>query len=1041
MKWAFKQNSQAAIYLAIVVLLALPFLTDLVVARGTSVWVAYLLPLALAYYVWRPEVPLVVAAAATVLVIVGYFNAPPGIDPAISRVNRTIGIVTAWAIAASGYMFIRSRIATRANEWFQAGQVGLARNAGGEQRLDELGESILRFLVAYLEATAGALFIRDGNAFRRIATFGVPADARIPESVGPGDGLVGEAIRDGKSFTLNDVPDGYLYYGTSLGRGRPRHLLVAPAAVDSEINAVVELGFARNVNQNALPLLERVGEQIAVAIRSARYRTRLQELLEETQRQAEELQSQSTQLRTANDELEEQARSLQESQTKLEQQQTELEQANAQLEEQTRLLEAQRDDLARTQTSLRSESQKLADASRYKSEFLANMSHELRTPLNSLLILARLLADNRAGNLSSEQVKYARTIESSGNDLLGLINDILDISKIEAGRVDLHPEAIPIAHLLQKLKDHFQSVATEKGLQLSTEIAAGTPSDLVTDSQRLEQVLKNFMSNALKFTEKGEVVLSAAKRPDDKVAFTVRDTGIGIPPEQHHVIFEAFRQADGTINRKFGGTGLGLSISRELTRLLGGEIVVDSAVGRGSAFTLVVPQSYDPKLVRSRDVAVIASAPHGAFAPPDPAAELPLSPRPGSARRTFVPDDRDKLSVDKRIVLVVEDDPTFARILLDLAHELDIQCLVADTADEGVLLARQYLPHAVLLDIELPDHSGLSVLDRLKHDVRTRHIPVHVVSVGDYTHVALSSGAAGFMLKPVKRERLIQALENLETRLSQRMRQVLIVEDDADQLESIRLLLASHDVQTVGVSNAAACLEQLKARSFDCMVVDLTLPDVSGFDLLEQLSQDDSLAFPPVIVYTGRDLTAEQELKLRRLSKSIIIKGARSPERLLDEVTLFLHQVVADLPERQRAMLAQSLNRDAALEGRRVLVVEDDVRNVFAVTGILEPHGVQVQIARNGREALAALERAETGGAQSIDLVLMDVMMPEMDGLTATREIRKRSQWRNLPIIVLTAKAMKDDQQQCLAAGANDYLAKPLDVDKLLSLVRVWMPR
>ncbi len=510
----------------------------------------------------------------------------------------------------------------------------------------------------------------------------------------------------------------------------------------------------------------------------------------------------------------------------------------------------------------------------------------------------------------------------------------------------------------------------------------------------------------------------------------MRDTGPGIPAEQQQVIFEAFRQADGTISRKYGGTGLGLSISRELAHLLGGEVSVASAPGQGSAFTLILPDSYEP--------VAVGPAPMPA---PAPTRARPSNPKPGK-KRGVVPaeDDRERLSGDARVILIVEDDPVFARILCEIAHEQGFQCLIAGTADEGALMARQYVPHAVILDMNLPDHTGLSVLDRIKRDVRTRHIPVHVVSVDDDSRAALSSGAIGYLFKPVKREQLVDMLEGLEARMAQRMRRVLVVEDDAQQAESVKLLLASREVETLEAHSAAQCIELLGSQTFDCMVLDLNLPDASGFDLLERLSGDETLGFPPVIVYTGRDLSADEELRLRKYSKSIIVKGAKSPERLLDEVTLFLHQVVSDLPEPQQALIAKSLTRDAALEGRRVLLVEDDIRNVYAVTSIFEPHGVDVRIARNGREALTALESAAEG-ENPVDLVLMDVMMPEMDGLTATRELRKASWGRDLPVIMLTAKAMARDQQDCLDAGANDYLAKPLDVDKLLSLVRVWMPR
>jgi signal transduction histidine kinase/CheY-like chemotaxis protein len=1039
MKFTFERKMEPVLYAVIAGLVLLPFFADLFMPLGTAVWVIYLLPIVLAYLVSRPLVPPGIAAIATVLVVLGFVLAPPGVDPDIAQVNRALGLATAWVMGLTGYFFIKNKLAVRTEEWLQAGQVGLADITRGEQRLDELGDNILRFLATYLDARAGVLFIQDGNAFHRVATYGVPADARVPAAVTPGDGLLGQAIKDGRDFLVSKVPDDYLYFGSSLGQTKPRHLLISPAKADGEINAVVELGLTERPNEAALELLERLAEAIGMTVRSAKYRQRLQELLEETQQQAEELQQQSEELRAANEELEEQSRVLRESQTRLETQQAELEQTNTQLEEQTQLLEAQRDDLGRTQAELATQARELERASRYKSEFLANMSHELRTPLNSLLIMARLLADNRHGNLTADEVKYAETIETSGNDLLTLINDILDISKIEAGRLDLQPHPVRIAHIVEKLTATFEATAAEKRLALRSEIAADAPVEIETDPQRLEQVLKNFLSNAVKFTERGEVVVGVAPRGMDRIGFTVRDTGIGIPAAEQEAIFEAFRQADGTISRKYGGTGLGLSISRELARLLGGDIEVESTLGEGSAFTLVIPRIYDPAHVAPRATPVIGGSPGRAEPMPlaGPPFEESISRAP--ARRQ-VEDDRERLSGDSRIILVVEDDAAFARILRDLAHELGFQCLVGETAEEGLLLARQYLPHAVILDVALPDHTGLSVLDRLKHDTRTRHIPVHVVSVSDYTQTALSLGAAGYMLKPVKREKLVQALEGLETHLAQRLRRVLIVEDDADQLESVRLLLASRDVETVGARTAATALEQLKAETFDCMVLDLRLPDVSGFDLLDKLSRDEVFAFPPVIVYTGRDLTPDEELRLRKFSKSIIIKGAKSPERLLDEVTLFLHQVVAELPEKQQKMLAKALNRDAVLEGRRVLVVEDDVRNVFALTSVFEPHGAAVQIARNGREAIEALERTGNG-APPIDLVLMDIMMPEMDGLTATRHIRSRSQWRNLPIIALTAKATTTDHEQCLAAGANDYLAKPLDVDKLLSLVRVWMPR
>ncbi|WP_129791091.1 response regulator [Sphingosinicella sp. CPCC 101087] len=1021
------------LYGALVMFLAVPFAADLLLPLGTAVWVIYLLPTVFAYFASRPLVPLAVAGLSTFLVVIGFFLAPTGVDPEIAQLNRTLGLVTTWLLAGVGFLFIRNRLAIRTQEWLQAGQVGLAQAVGGEQPLHELSASALRFLAEYVDASAGAMFIREGDEFRRYATYGVPEDARVPERFRLSDGLLGQAAQDRRGFIVDDVPEDYLYFGSSFGQSRPRQLLIATACTDGEVNAVVELGLRRGGTGEVSELLDRISDQLGVTVRSGKYRARLQELLEETQQQAEELQAQSEELRSSNEELEAQSKALLESQARLEAQQSELEEANSQLEEQAQALETQRDDLARAQGSLKTQALELEQASRYKSEFLANMSHELRTPLNSLLIMARLLAENRTGNLTPDQVRHAETIETSGNDLLALINDVLDISKIEAGRLELQPRRIRVAPLVEKLKAAFDAAADAKGLALRTEIAPNMPAEVETDPQRVEQVLKNFLSNAIKFTERGEIVLSVAAVDDGRFAFTVRDTGVGIAPDQQQVIFEAFRQADGTVSRKHGGTGLGLSISRELARLLGGEVDVASAVGEGSAFSLVLPKIYDAALVKE-------APPRRPASPSASATERTVPSTSKSAPPPF-DDDRERLSGDKRVILVVEDDPAFAKILCDLTRELGFQCLVAGTADEGALMARQYLPDAVILDMSLPDHTGLSVLDRIKRDVRTRHIPVHVVSVKEDTLPALSGGAVGYLLKPVKREQLIEMLEGLEARMAQRMRRVLVVEDDTQQAQSIKLLLASREVETIEAHTAAACLERLGLETFDCMVLDLNLPDTSGLDLLERLSVDESVGFPPVIIYTGRDLSPDEELRLRKYSKSIIVKGAKSPERLLDEVTLFLHQVVSDLPESQQKLIERSLNRDSALEGRQILVVEDDIRNVYALTSLFEPHGVRIRIARNGREALKALEESLSDAGHTIDLVLMDVMMPEMDGLTAMREIRTHERWKNLPIIALTAKAMARDQLECLAAGANDYLAKPLDVDKLLSLVRVWMPR
>ena len=922
--------------------------------------------------------------------------------------------------------------------WVSAGLSGLGQRIQGDHRLEDIGQLALEYLATYLKAPVGAGYVADSEGgFSLFGGYALPRE-RLAEKLLLGEGLVGQAARSRELLHVRNVPPGYLPVTSSTGQANPTELLLAPAVERGEVYAVIELGFYRPVGDAERTLLERASEMLAVAIRSGMDRNRLQALLEETQRQSEELQTQQEELRVNNEELEQQSRILQESQAQMEVQQTELEQTNAHLEAQTQQLEYQREQLLRAQSAMTDKARELELASQYKSEFLANMSHELRTPLNSTLILAKLLADNKPGNLSAEQVKYAQTIYAAGNDLLALINDILDLAKIEAGQATVSVETVTLSKALQTLIDPLRPLAQEKGLTLTVTVAPDAPTTLDTDPQRLAQVLKNLLSNALKFTEKGSVVLHVSRNPDDTLSFAVKDTGIGIPAHQQELIFEAFRQADGSTHRKYGGTGLGLSISRDLAQLLGGSIHVQSTPGEGSVFTLVLPQKLVPPSPEAEPAVplaapaparaaapVVAPAPSAPALPPVAAPVAPAAPRRAGARS----------------ILVIEDDVRFAQILSDLAREMDFDCHLAHNAADGLAYAMHSLPSAIVLDVNLPDFSGLGVLDQLKRNPATRHIPVHVVSVADYSQEALGRGAVGYALKPVKRDELVHALQRLEAKFTQNLRRVLVVEDDERQRESVRHLLANDDVEIVGAGTAAEALEYLRNSTFDCMVMDLNLPDLSGYELLQQMTEQDGVSFPPVIVYTGRALSRDEEQQLRRFSKSIIIKDARSPERLLDEVTLFLHQVESELSAEHRQMLQVARNRETALEGRNVLVVEDDVRNVFALSSILEPTGIRVEIARNGLEALQALERAGSGGHPAIDLVLMDIMMPEMDGYTAMREIRSRPEWRRLPIIALTAKAMKDDQEKCLAAGANDYIAKPLDVEKLLSLVRVWMPK
>jgi signal transduction histidine kinase/CheY-like chemotaxis protein/CHASE3 domain sensor protein len=914
-----------------------------------------------------------------------------------------------------GMLASRDYRAVEAESWIRRFQIALAGDLQDDHRLESVGDKVMRSIAANLDARIAATYVVEGAELRRVAGRGLGPDA--PARIPFGAGLTGQAAADETLVHLRDLPADFLRITASVGESKPREVVIAPLVVDGQLQGALELGFLHRVDAVELDAIGRVSTSIATAMRTARDRTRLENLLEETQRQAEELQIQQEELRVANEELEQQSKALQLSTTQLENQQSELEQINAQLEEQAQSVERQRDELARAGAALQRSNE-------YKSQFLANMSHELRTPLNSSLILAKLLADNKRGNLDEEQIRFAKTIYSAGNDLLTLINDILDLSKIEAGMIDIRAESIPIARLAGELEATFRPIAMQK--QLTFEIHTDAAAQAIeADPTRLQQILRNLISNALKFTEHGGVTL-AISSAEDVVRFAVSDTGIGIPADQHELIFEAFRQGDGGSNRRFGGTGLGLSISRDLARLLGGSLRVTSAPGCGSTFTLELPIMLSAARPAPR---------HTPRALPRPPA---APPAPGSGPIAVAPfdDDRAKLTPMSRTLLVVEDDVAFARILYDLAHERSFQVLVATTAEAGLALARAHAVSAVVLDLGLPDRSGLAVLDTLKRDPKTRHVPVHVVSASDHTRTALEMGAIGYAMKPIERERIADALKELESRFTRSSRRLLIVEDDPTLRESTAQLLAADQLEIVTAGTAAAALEQLRTSAFDCMVLDISLPDRNGFEILEEMARGEQYSFPPVIVYTGRQLTPAQIRELERFSRSIIIKGARSPERLLDEVSLFLHQVESDLPPERQRMLRDARDREAVFEGRKILVVEDDVRNLFALSAVLEPKGAVVEVARNGREALDYLD-----AHPDVDLVLMDVMMPEMDGIEATRRLRADPRFAKLPIIALTAKAMLDDRQKCIEAGANDYIAKPLDVDKLLSLARVWIRR
>ena len=757
-------------------------------------------------------------------------------------------------IASAAVIATREHRAREANAWIRNGQLGLATRLQGEQRLDKLASHALDFLAGYLGAPLGVLYtVQPDGSFIRQAAHGLEAGAGR-EVLHVGDGLLGQVARDRQPVHVRDVPPGYFAVASGSGRALPAELLLAPAQVDGVVYGVLEFGFFGPVDAHDEALLARVSETLGVVVRAAQDRTRLEALLEETQRQGEELQAQQEELRVNNEELEEQSRVLKISQAQLEAQQAELEQTNSQLEEQAQALENQQEELSVAHADLIGKADELERSNQHKSEFLANMSHELRTPLNSTLILSKLLADNKPGNLTPDQVKFAQTILSAGNDLLYLINDVLDLAKIEAGKVELNIETVELARALDGIAATMRPQALQRGLAFDVTLAPDAAARIDTDGERLGQILRNLVSNALKFTQAGSVSVLARPGRDGGVAFDVRDTGIGIEPHQLAPIFEAFRQADGSTHRKYGGTGLGLSISRDLARLLGGEITVQSTPGAGSCFTLNLPESPPAQGVPSTLPAFMPAATPARHPVTLPSARArrrtDATPPPVALSPATVPDDRDGLLPNQRLILVIEDDLRFAAILRDLAHEMGFQCIVTATASDGLAAAAAFRPNAILLDMNLPDHSGLSVLDQLKRDPATRHMPVHVASVADHSREALELGAVGYALKPVQREQLVDAMKRLEATFTQRLRRVLVVEDDERQRESIRALLATPEVEITVCERAGDALALLQQSTFDCMVMDLNLPDLSGYQLLEKMAGTDGVSFPPVIVYT-----------------------------------------------------------------------------------------------------------------------------------------------------------------------------------------------
>jgi CheY-like chemotaxis protein/HAMP domain-containing protein/GAF domain-containing protein len=939
----------------------------------------------------------------------------------------------------------------------------LARFTGmmqGERDLETVSHMIMSELTPLVGAHHGAFFIMDGDDeepfMRLIASYAYKQRKRVANTFKLGEGLVGQAALEKTSILLMEAPEDYIRISSGLGEAAPHNVVVMPVLFEGQVMAVIELASFSRFGEVHQAFLDQLQESIGVVLNVIAQKMRTEELLQqsqsltmELQERQEELQAQQEELRHSNAELEQQAQTLKASEELLQTQQEELQQTNEELEEKAQLLadqnariEVKNREVELARAALEEKAEQLALSSRYKSEFLANMSHELRTPLNSLLILAKLLAENTDENLNEKQIDYSRTIYGAGSDLLDLINDILDLSKVEAGKMEVQAGDVQLSEVREFAERTFRPFAEEKSLEFIVEVTgANIPPTIVTDEQRLQQILKNLLSNAVKFTDEGSVRLHIGVVGDDVrfaseslaaagtvVAFSVVDTGIGIAEDKLRLIFEAFQQADGTTSRRYGGTGLGLSISREIARLLGGEIRVASAPGTGSTFTLYLPAVYEAR-PRAAEVGALELAARGFDRELDPALLLPSEVR----------DDRDEIQEGDRVVLIVEDDAEFARTMLSVARERGFKGLVALRGDTGLALARELKPDAVILDMKLPGMDGWTVLAQLKRHPDTRHIPVHIVSgagANGGRQRARRAGAVAFLEKPVEAEALDAAFAEIATFIDRGVKSLLVVEDDETQRETIVELVGGGDVSVTAVGSSEEALAELEGQRFDCMVLDLKLPKTTGFALLEKVKADERFADLPIIVYTGKELTRREETKLKRYAETIIVKDASSPERLLDETSLFLHRVESRLPTAKRRMLEQLHSTEAIFDGKKILIVDDDVRNVFALASALESNGMEVVFAENGRDGLEALE-----ANPDVDLVLMDIMMPEMDGYEAIRAVRTRDEFAKLPIISLTAKAMKGDREKSVAAGASDYITKPVDTDQLLSLMRVWLYR
>jgi len=919
------------------------------------------------------------------------------------------------------------RLTTQRNteqDWLKTNLARFTSMLQGQRDLASVGGMLLSELSQLVNAQQGVIYQMEGEAANTmvlLSAFASEGDNGHLRRLKIGEGLVGQCAAERRRMLISDLPPNSISIRSGLFEAVPRNVIVLPVLFEDRVKAVIELASLSTFTASHLAFLEQLTASIGIVFNSMEATMQTEGLLKQSQQLATELQTQQKELQQTNEQLGQKAQQLAERNVEVERKNQEIEQARRALEDKAK---------------------ELALTSKYKSEFLANMSHEPRTPLNSILVLGQQLSDNPDHNLTPKQVEYARTIHGAGTDLLNLISDILDLSKIESGTVSVDAEDVFFASLLDMVARPFRHEAENRRLSFDVYTDPHLDRSLVTDSKRLQQVLKNLLSNAFKFTEQGGVRLSVRsadkgwsedhpilRRAASVVAFEVADTGIGIPHEKQRIIFEAFQQADAGTSRKYGGTGLGLAISRELASLLGGEIQLRSEPGKGSSFTLYLPQTYAGPSAANVTVLEGKASPSSL---PIPLASVSAAENPAEP----ILDDRKQIQPGDAVLLIVEDDPHYARAICDLARDKGFKVLAALRGSEGLALAREFHPTAISLDVFLPDMLGWTVLNHLKQDPVTRHIPVQMLTLDEGRHHGLARGAFSFVTKPTTPEGLNAALERIKAYASPRRKKLLVIEDDPAEQFSIRELLGYDDINVSFADTGSEGLRLVKQEQFDCVVLDLRLPDMSGFQVLEQLRDTPSLGDLPVVVFTGKELSAEEDACLHSLARSVVVKGVESPERLLDETALFLHRVITNLPPEKQNMLDRLHRSDEALVGKKVLVVDDDVRNIFALSSVLERRGMTVLTAETGREAIATLE-----STPDVAITLMDIMMPGMDGYETMQVIRQNASFRRLPIIALTAKAMKGDREKCLEAGASEYLAKPVNTEQLLSALRMWLHR